>query len=139
MDMDTSVALVSNIDECINACILALQGLNPPCHASINQIHLVNNFNQFTHGIIAAFPMMLQKELPKEREMVLTSNGKPIAIISAVSEEDLEGAITTIRRARSIEAVTAMQTQSLETGKDKMGMEEIGEEISAVRKRRKGR
>ncbi|MFH1868642.1 MAG: type II toxin-antitoxin system Phd/YefM family antitoxin [Candidatus Omnitrophota bacterium] len=81
----------------------------------------------------------IQRELPKEREMILTSNGKPIAILSAVSEDNIEGAIATIRRARSIEAVTAMQTQSLKANKDKISLNEIDEEITVVRKKRKSR
>lgn len=81
----------------------------------------------------------IQRELPKEREMILTSNGKPIAILSAVSEDNIEDTIATIRRARSIEAITAMQTQSLKAGKDKISPDEINEEITAVRKKRKVR
>ena len=32
----------------------------------------------------------IQRELPKEREMVLTSNGKPIAILTATSADRIE-------------------------------------------------
>ena len=30
------------------------------------------------------------QELPVEREMIITKNGKPIAILSSISEKDLE-------------------------------------------------
>jgi antitoxin (DNA-binding transcriptional repressor) of toxin-antitoxin stability system len=30
------------------------------------------------------------RELPKEREMVITSNGRPVAILAAVSDTSLE-------------------------------------------------
>jgi len=36
------------------------------------------------------------KELPAEREIVVTSNGRPIAILSAVSESNLEESLSAI-------------------------------------------
>jgi len=81
----------------------------------------------------------IQRDLPREREMVLTSNGKPIAILSAISEDTLEDSISTIRRARAINAVTAIQTKSFESGKSRMSLKEVNKEIAAVRKRRKAR
>ena len=44
------------------------------------------------------------KELVKEQELVITSNGKPIAIVSAVSEETLEAWISRVARRQYREA-----------------------------------
>jgi len=78
----------------------------------------------------------IQKELPIEKEMVLTSNGKPVAIIASVSEKDLEETLSAIRKARASLAVTLIQSGSLESGKDKIAISEIDAEIKAVRKKR---
>lgn len=73
------------------------------------------------------------KELAKERELVITSNGKPIAIVSAVSEETLEDSLRAIRRARAMAAVEAMQRRSANRGLDS---EDVEAEIAAVRRER---
>lgn len=76
------------------------------------------------------------KQLAQLKEMVITSNGKPIAIISATSEETLEESLSAIRTARAMAAVEAMQLRSVETGKDRISLEEINAEIQAERKSR---
>jgi antitoxin (DNA-binding transcriptional repressor) of toxin-antitoxin stability system len=77
------------------------------------------------------------KDLPAEREMVVTSNGRPIAILSAVNESSLEESLSAIRRARASEAVVALQRRSVERGTDGITAEEIDAEIKAVRAKRK--
>jgi len=77
------------------------------------------------------------KDLPVEREVVVTSNGRPIAIISAVNESNLEESLAAIRQARAAEAVMSLQRRSFERGTDRITMEEIEAEIKAVRGRRK--
>ena len=80
----------------------------------------------------------IQRDLPKEKEIVLTSNGKPIAIISAVSSKTLEESLAAFRRARAMAAVAYLQKRSVELGKDHLSAEEIEKEISVERKARKG-
>lgn len=76
------------------------------------------------------------KQLPQEREMIITSNGRPIAIIAATSDSDLEESLSAFRQARAVEAVASLQRRSVEAGKDKMTMEGIDAEIKAVRRKR---
>jgi len=76
------------------------------------------------------------KQLPQEREMIITSNGRPIAIIAAISDSDLEESLSAFRQARAVEAVGSLQRQSVEKGNDKMTMDEIDAEIKAVRRKR---
>ena len=76
------------------------------------------------------------KQLPQEREMIITSNGRPIAIIAAISDSDLEESLSAFRQARAVEAVASLQRRSVETGNDKITMDEIDAEIKAVRKKR---
>lgn len=77
------------------------------------------------------------KDLPAEREVVVTSNGRPIAILSAVNESNLEESLSAIRQARAAEAVMSLQRRSVERGSDRITMKEIDAEIKAVRGKRK--
>ncbi len=76
------------------------------------------------------------KELPNEREMIITSNGRPIAILAAINESNLEESLAAFRKARAIEAVASLQRQSADKGTDKITKDEIDAEISIVRKKR---
>ena len=76
------------------------------------------------------------KQLPQEREMIITSNGRPIAIIAAISDSNLEESLSAFRQARAVEAVASLQRRSVEMGTDKMTMDEIDAEIKAVRRKR---
>ncbi len=76
------------------------------------------------------------RELPGEREMIVTSNGRPIAILAAVSESNLEEALSAFRQARAIDAVAAMQRDSVAKGTGKLTQEEIEAEIASVRESR---
>jgi prevent-host-death family protein len=78
------------------------------------------------------------RRLADEPDMVITSNGRPVAILSAVSSEGLEESLAALRRARAIAAVEAMQSQSVAAGKHRMSRTAIGAEIAAVRKGRGG-
>ena len=77
------------------------------------------------------------RELNKERELVLTSNGKPFAILLSVSEDSLEESLSAIRQAQAISAITGMQKRSTEAGTTRMTLEEINAEIAEVRKNRR--
>jgi len=76
------------------------------------------------------------KDLPAEREMVITNNGRPIAILAAISESNLEESLTAFRQARAVEAVAALQRRSTDQGTNRITMDEIDAEIQAVRKKR---
>jgi prevent-host-death family protein len=77
------------------------------------------------------------KNLPTEREVVVTSNGRPIAVLSAVNESNLEESLSAIRQARAAEAVMSLQRRSAERGTNGITMEEIDREIRTVREKRR--
>jgi antitoxin (DNA-binding transcriptional repressor) of toxin-antitoxin stability system len=77
------------------------------------------------------------KSLPEEQEMVITNNGKPIALLTPLSDKTLENTIFSIRQARAINAVKLIQQESVKKGLDKTTMEEIDEEIKRIRKQSK--
>jgi prevent-host-death family protein len=74
------------------------------------------------------------RRLEAEKDLVVTSNGRPIAILSGINENNLEESLTAIRRSRAVLAVNKLQLQSVEQGKDKFSMDEIEAEIDAVRR-----
>lgn len=77
------------------------------------------------------------QKLDEEGELVLTSNGKPIAVISATSEDRLEESLAAIRQARAVAAVAAMQQESVASGRSGMSEQEINAEIGAARAERR--
>jgi antitoxin (DNA-binding transcriptional repressor) of toxin-antitoxin stability system len=77
------------------------------------------------------------KELPEEKEMIVTSNGRPIAILASIGESNVEESLSAFRQARAIAAVSALQRGSVEQGTDRMSPEELDGEIMAVREKRR--
>ena len=77
------------------------------------------------------------KTLSEEKDLVVTSNGKPIALLSATSDETIEESLGAIRRARAQNAVAAMQRASLKAGTDQLSMKEIDAEVRAARRERR--
>jgi len=77
------------------------------------------------------------KDLEAEREVVVTSKGRPVAILSAVTEETLEETLAAIRKSRAVAAVSEMQRRSVERGTDAITPAEIDAEIAAVRRARR--
>ena len=78
----------------------------------------------------------LWEELGSEEQLVVTSNGRPIALLTGVNEENFENTLRDLRRARALRAVEEMQRASLEVGRDKMTDQQIDAEIQAARKAR---
>ena len=77
------------------------------------------------------------KELAGQKEMIVTSNGRPIALLSSINENNLEQILTAFRRARATNAVASIQYDSTQNGTDKISIDEINAEIGAVRSKRK--
>jgi prevent-host-death family protein len=78
-------------------------------------------------------PADIWKQLPKEQEMVVTNNGKPVALLTPLSDTDLEGTLRAVRRARALQALTALQDESVRTGRSSMSPGDIDAEIRSAR------
>lgn len=72
-------------------------------------------------------------KLEAGEEIVITRNGKPFALMTATQPNRVEEDIKLIRRAHAVAAVNKMREQAKASGLDKMTLEEINAEISAVR------
>jgi len=75
--------------------------------------------------------------LPQEQEMVVTNNGRPVALLIPLTDKTLEETLSAVRRAKAINAVKLLQQQSVKNGTHKMTLEEINTEIKKARKERK--
>jgi antitoxin (DNA-binding transcriptional repressor) of toxin-antitoxin stability system len=75
------------------------------------------------------------EKLTTEREMVITNNGRPIALLTPLSDDTLEDTISAVRKAKAVNAVKKMQEISADLGNDKMTLEEINDLIKDVREK----
>ena len=74
------------------------------------------------------------KNLKNDDEMVITSNGRPMALLTSLTDDNLEQTLKTIRKAKVMAAVSSMQLKSLQSGNSKMSLTEINREIALQRK-----
>lgn len=78
-------------------------------------------------------PASVWKQLPIEQEMVITNNGKPIALLTPIADFNLESSLKAIRRARAQQALTQLQLASGKSGIGPMSDEAIDDEIRVAR------
>ena len=82
-------------------------------------------------------PAQIWKQLPGEQEIVITNNGKPIALLTPLSDVDMEDTVAAVRRARAIAAVKRIRDLSAKKGLSDIAMEDIDKEIQEYRKSKK--
>ncbi len=70
----------------------------------------------------------------KEDDIIITSNGKPIAILSGVTEASLDRELRAIRRGRALLALEKMQKVATARRLDQWTESKIEAEINAIRK-----
>ena len=78
------------------------------------------------------------RSLARKQDLVVTSNGNPIAVLSATTAATLEASLAALRQARAQVAVTAMQRRAAESGADRMTLDEVNAEIAAARRTQRG-
>jgi prevent-host-death family protein len=82
-------------------------------------------------------PAQIWKELPGEQEIVITNNGKPIALLTPISDTDMEDTVTAVRRARAATALKRIRNVAAKNGLSKLTLDNINEEIGEYRKSKK--
>jgi hypothetical protein len=75
--------------------------------------------------------------LKKERDLVVTSQGKPIAILTRAADATLEHDLAALRRARALSAVDTIQRRSVQLGLDRLSLTDINKEIRLARTKRR--
>lgn len=79
------------------------------------------------------------RELARKEDLVLTANGKPIALLLGVEEDELEETAKAIRQARAQRALSRMRRDAARRGMDKSSPAVIEAQIRAVRSKRKSK
>ena len=78
------------------------------------------------------------EKLAVERELIITSNGRPIALMSGVGGGNLEAILSAVRRARGEWAIREMRKAAQAKGLDRVTPAAIDQEIKKVRRERRG-
>lgn len=81
-------------------------------------------------------PGEVWKKLRIEKDIILTLNGKPFAILNSTDEDRFEQTLAVLRRSRALEAMEKLQKYSKDKGLNKLTIEDIDEEIRSVRRER---
>ena len=79
------------------------------------------------------------RELLHEKEMVITNNGRPVAVLTAVDESTVEKSLAAWRQVRATQAISSIQQDSLRLETDKITPAEIDSEIKKSRQARRKR
>ena len=78
-------------------------------------------------------------QLARQRKLVVTNNGRPIAILSATDAESFEASLGNLRRCRAADALSGLQREAERRGLDRLTLDEVNEDIQAVREDREVR
>jgi antitoxin (DNA-binding transcriptional repressor) of toxin-antitoxin stability system len=79
----------------------------------------------------------LWRELEKEKELVITLNGRPVALLTEVNDQNFEKTLRDLRRTRALRALDEMQRSAVQAGLDKITDQEIHEVIQEARSSRR--
>ncbi len=79
----------------------------------------------------------LRKDLQTDREIVVTANGRPFAVMTRVEPDKVEEEVLAIRRARAMAAVSRIRVKAKAEGLDRLTMDEVGAEIAKARRQRR--
>lgn len=81
----------------------------------------------------------MRKELENEQQLVLTSNGRPFAMVTPVEPDTVMEESLAVTRARAQLALDRAAMKARKDGRDTMTMDEIDAIIADVRKQRRKR
>jgi PHD/YefM family antitoxin component YafN of YafNO toxin-antitoxin module len=84
-------------------------------------------------------PRQAQKTLADSGEALLTSNGRPVALMLRVDSDSLDQTMETVRRARALQAARKMRADAKARGLDSLSFKQIDAVIARSRKARRRR
>ncbi|MGE0083398.1 MAG: type II toxin-antitoxin system Phd/YefM family antitoxin [Desulfococcaceae bacterium] len=85
-------------------------------------------------GDLGFSPENLWQKTKQKQDIIITANGRPIAILTGVDENTFEQELEAIKRARALRALDMIHKESVQKGTCTIGDEEIQAEIDSVRK-----
>ncbi len=84
-------------------------------------------------------PASRWRKSAKNRELVVTSQGQPVAVLLPIDAASLEQTLATLRSLRSLQAQAALQRAAEENGAAALTMADVDAEITAARRARRGK
>lgn len=79
----------------------------------------------------------LRKDLREDREIVLTANGRPFALMTPVEPDTVEEELLAIRRARAQAALSRIRAKAKADGLDRTSAADVDAVIAKVRRERR--
>jgi prevent-host-death family protein len=77
------------------------------------------------------------RKVARKDELVVTSQGKPVAVLLPIDVDSLDGTLSTLRSVRALHAQAALQRAAKENGTASLTVKEIESEIRAARNERR--
>ena len=79
-------------------------------------------------------PRAVRETLKSEGETILTASGRPVAVMISVDAGTVDETLETLRRARGLEALRSMRTQSRQRGLNRLPSKEVDSIIARTRR-----
>ncbi|MDR1131868.1 MAG: type II toxin-antitoxin system Phd/YefM family antitoxin [Oscillospiraceae bacterium] len=92
--------------------------------------------NFFTVRSLRSAPKTVWEALEKQKEIVITNNGKPTALMISIDDTNFEDVLATVRQANAMRAVNRMRMAAAESGASRLAPDAIDVEIAKARKER---
>jgi prevent-host-death family protein len=70
-------------------------------------------------------------------DLIITSNGRPVAVLSRIAAASVESARSLLRSARALQAQVSLQSAATANGTASLTLSDINAEIAAVRRARR--
>jgi len=77
--------------------------------------------------------------LSRDGKAVLTNNGKPQALLFKIDGNSFEKTLSMLQKLEFLQNLTEMRLTSIRNGNSAMTLDEINAEITAARRKRKGK
>lgn len=77
--------------------------------------------------------------LRQQRDLVITSNGKPVGVLTFADEDSLEDVLATLRQGRAQTALAGIRRAAAEGGRDRLTLRRVQEVVEKTRKPRQPR
>ena len=81
-------------------------------------------------------PAQVWSLLDKEKDLVITSNGRPVGVLTIADEDSLEDVLMTLRQARAQAAVADIRRLAVARGLDRLTERQVQDVIQKSRKTR---
>ena len=93
--------------------------------------------NFVPYRILRNQPKVLRERLKSEGELVITSNGEPMALLLDIKPDQIEGTIKLMGQLRAQQAVSAMRQAARDQGLEQLDEDAIEAEVQAAHSARK--